>query len=106
MQAKNSLVDISTLPDPLVLANDRFVMHVMSDGQWQVVKAGTDGTFDFDPESPDRVERAKYRAVLAFVELNKDAEAVFKATASPVPVYVDEQAVDGNAYADPTPMYH
>jgi hypothetical protein len=104
-QVRNVLIDRAELPDPLVLANERYIMQVLVKGKWEVVRANAKGTFEFDPLSKDPVEVSKFAAVLTFFWLNTQ-DATFEKwgatkVPNPIPVFVDDPDVSNNAYFDP-----
>jgi hypothetical protein len=90
---------IADLPDPTRLENKRFTMMVKTSGEWEVVKAKADGTFNYDIDTPE------FEAVIVFVTLNesvaKQEEWGMTPYDKPLPVYVHDEDVPDNAYADP-----
>jgi len=90
---------IADLPDPTRLENKRFKMMVKTSGEWEVVKAKADGTFNYDIDTPE------FEAVIVFVALNegvaKQEEWGMTPFDKPLPVYVHDEDVPDNAYADP-----
>ena len=90
---------IADLPDPTRLENKRFKMMVKTSGEWEVVRAKADGSFKYDIDTPE------FEAVIVFVALNegvaKQEEWGMTPFDKPLPVYVHDEDVPDNAYADP-----
>jgi Zn-dependent metalloprotease len=93
---------IDQLPDPKVLANDRYIMKMEVNGQWVPVTAGADGTFNFSPKGKDK---DKFSAVVAFIALNLQSDINegwgLKKQTRAIPVFVNDKSVTDNAYFDP-----
>jgi Zn-dependent metalloprotease len=89
---------IDSLPDPKVLANDYFTMFAY--GSKTPVKAKADGSWDYDPKTPEGI------AVLCFHALNAQWQLMLKFGMKPskhgaIPVFVEDKSVTDNAYFDP-----
>ncbi len=97
---------IEDLPDPTVLENDILTPYVRNaSGEWEKVHAKADGTFNFDPESTDAVERSKFNAVYAFIcETHQDRyyEKHGGKKARRIDVYIDDPDTVDNAYFSPS----
>ena len=93
---------VADLPDPTKLENKRFKMLVKNKGNWEVLRAKADGTFNYDIDTP------QFEAVIIFVCLNKAVALQEKwgmtPFENPLPVYVHDEDVPDNAYADPINM--
>jgi hypothetical protein len=93
---------VENLPDPTVLANERYAPKVNEGGNWVPVKAKADGTFNF---SPTGKEKDKFMAVVAFIALNLQSDINegwgLKKQDRPIPVFVNDSSVTDNAYFDP-----
>jgi Zn-dependent metalloprotease len=93
---------VENLPDPTVLANERYTMKVNEGGNWVPVKAKADGTFNFSPTGKDK---DKFSAVVAFVALNLQSDINegwgLKKQTRAIPVFVNDSSVQDNAYFDP-----
>lgn len=92
---------IESLPDPSVLKDHRFILYVMEGRKWVEVKAQKDGSFSFDSEK----ESSKFSAVVTYVALRAQYEFLeslgMKKQDRPIKVYIDDPAVQDNAYFDP-----
>jgi hypothetical protein len=92
-------IDIDSLPDPKVLANQRLTMYIGSDKS-KPVKANAEGNFKFKPGT------SEFTAVAVFFALNKQLELYeklgMKKQTKPIPVFVDDHTVSDNAYFDPS----
>ena len=93
---------VENLPDPKVLANERYKMLIEVGGNWIPVTAAADGTFNFSPTGKDK---DKFSAVVAFIALNLQSDLNekwgLKKQTRPIPVYVNDKSVQDNAYFDP-----
>lgn len=90
---------LNGLPDPTMLQNQRYIMKVLKNGNWEVARAKADGTFNYAPEDPE------FSAVVTFVALNLQFE-LYEAwgmpkQTRPIPVFCDDPSVTDNAYFDP-----
>jgi uncharacterized membrane protein YkoI len=93
---------VENLPDPKVLANERYKPLIEVNGQWVPVTAAADGTYNFSSTGKDR---DKFCAVVAFIVLNLQSEineswGLNKQTRA-IPVYINDKSVQDNAYFDP-----
>ncbi len=99
------MIDRAELPDPTVLANRRYTMHVLNNGKWEVLKANSRGTFEFDPFNGDPAELTKFSAVLSFIWLNTQHAEIEKLgggiIADSLPVFIDDPDISDNAFYDP-----
>jgi len=90
---------IADLPDPTRLENKRFKMLVKKDGNWDVVRAKADGTFNY------AIDTAEFEATIIFVALNEGVALQEKWGMTPfdkvLPVFVHDDSDTDNAYADP-----
>jgi hypothetical protein len=93
---------VENLPDPTVLANERYQPKVKENGTWGPVKAKADGTFNF---SSTGKERDKFCAVVAFVALNLQSDINeswgLKKQTRAIPVFINDDSDTNNAYFDP-----
>jgi hypothetical protein len=93
---------VENLPDPKVLANERYTMLTNEGGNWVPVTAQADGTFNFSPAGK---EQDKFSAVVAFIALNLQSEineawGLKKQTQS-IKVFINDPSDTNNAYFDP-----
>lgn len=88
---------IEALPDPTVLKNENLVVYLGRKGR--EVKARADGTFKYEPSTPE------FGAVITFFALNSQFELFkqcgLKKLDKPIPVVVRDPSVRDNAYFDP-----
>lgn len=88
---------IESLPDPTVLKNENLTVYLGKMGR--EVKAKADGTFKYDPSTPE------FGAVVTFFALNSQFELFkkwgLKKPEKPIPVVVRDSSVRDNAYFDP-----
>ncbi len=92
---------VENLPDPKLLANERFIMKVREGKKWVTAKAAADGTFNFDAIK----EVDMFTAVATFVAINTQL-AFFemmgmKKQPKAMPVFINDPSVTDNAYFDP-----
>ncbi|MBS2010989.1 MAG: hypothetical protein JST01_28310 [Cyanobacteria bacterium SZAS TMP-1] len=93
---------VENLPDPKVLANERYIMLVREGGKWVPVTAKADGTFNY---SPSGKEQDRFSAVVAFVALNLQSEINegwgLKKQDRAIQVFINDPSGTDNAYFDP-----
>ena len=94
-QVHDALIEM--LPDPTVLKNENITVYLGSMGK--AVKAKADGTFKYDPSTPE------FGCVITFFALNSQL-AIFQKwgmtkPGKSIPCVVRDKSVSDNAYFDP-----